>query len=289
MLAAAYVGLRGLHFIAVMLAFGVVLYGAWWAMPSLRRLIMQRFSMVLRWALLVNAVSVTLILMVQGGLMGNGWRDVVSPDIWLAVLETRFGSVWLWQILLTWVALLVALIRPTKLAPLLLILSVAQFLLMAGTGHAAMHDGIVGALQRTNHALHLLCAGAWFGGLLPFLYCLRLTRRHWRASAIHTMMRYSRYGHVAVAGVVLSGIVNALLIQGQFIADTAYGRLLLVKCALVALMVVIALANRYVLVPRLKADGAHMQTLFLRTTQAEMILGALVLAAVSLFATWEPF
>ncbi|MGU3413021.1 copper homeostasis membrane protein CopD [Enterobacteriaceae bacterium C34A] len=289
MLASVYVGLRCLHFVAIMLAFGIVLYGAWWAMPSLRRLIMQRFLPVLRGALLVNAISATLMLMLQGGLMGNGWPDVVQPDIWLAVLETRFGSVWLWQILLTWVALLVTIIRPVRIAPLLLILCVAQFLLMAGVGHAAMREGIMGAMQRTNHAFHLLCAGAWFGGLLPFLYCLRLAQGRWRSQAIHTMMRYSRYGHVAVAGVVLSGIANAWLIQGQLIADTGYGRLLLAKCALVALMVAIALANRYVLVPRMTAERQRIQALFLRTTQAEIFLGALVLAAVSLFATWEPF
>lgn len=289
MLASVYVGLRCLHFIASMIAFGIVLYGAWWATPSLRRLVTRRFLPLLRGALLVNAVSATLMLLAQGGLMGNGWQDVIKPDTWLAVLETRFGSVWLWQILLTWVALLAAIIRPARLAPLLLILCVAQFLLMAGVGHAAMRDGIVGALQRINHALHLLCAGAWFGGLLPFLYCLRLARGHWRTSAIHSMMRYSRYGHIAVAGVLLTGIANTWLVQGLPITDSAYGRMLLMKCALVALMVVIALVNRYVLVPRMVAERRRIQALFLRTTQAELILGTLVLAAVSLFATWEPF
>ncbi|QKN81464.1 copper homeostasis membrane protein CopD [Scandinavium goeteborgense] len=289
MLASVYVGLRGLHFIAVMLAFGCVLYGAWWATPQLRRLMMQRFLPFLRVALLVNAITATLMLMLQGGQMGNGWGDVLQPEVWLAVAGTRFGSVWLWQILLTWIALIVVCLKPHRLAPLLLILCIAQFLLMAGVGHAAMRDGIIGALQRMNHGVHLLCAGAWFGGLLPFLYCLRLANGPWRTSAINTMMRFSRWGHLAVIGVILSGLANAWLIQGQLVTDTAYGRLLLVKCAFVALMVVIALVNRYVLVPRMATDRQHIQRLFVRTTQAEMILGALVLAAVSLFATWEPF
>ncbi len=289
MLASGYVGLRCLHFIAVMLSLGIALYAAWWATPPLRRLVMQRFLPTLRITLLIGAITATLMLMLQGGLMGNGWRDVAQPEVWLAVAGTRFGSVWLWQIVLTWVALTVAWVRPHRLAPLVLILCVAQCVLMAGGGHAAMRDGMPGALQRMNHAIHLLCAGAWFGGLLPFLYCLRLAKGRWRTSAIHTMMRFSRYGHLAVAGVVMSGIANAWLIQGQLMSDTAYGRLLLVKCALVALMVVIALANRYVLVPRMAADRLRVQVLFLRTTQVEMILGALVLATVSLFATWEPF
>ncbi|HEY2454870.1 MAG TPA: copper homeostasis membrane protein CopD [Scandinavium sp.] len=289
MLGWVYVGVRCLHFVAVMLAFGCALYGAWWATPQLRRLMMQRFLPVLRAALLLNAISATLILMLQGGLMGNGWQDVLQPDVWLAVIGTRFGSVWLWQILLTWVALAIACLKPHRMASLVLILCIAQFLLMAGVGHAAMREGLSGVLQRINHAIHLLCAGAWFGGLLPFLYCLRLTKGQWRTSAINTMMRYSRYGHLAVAGVVLSGIANAWLIQGQLLTGSAYGSLLLVKCALVALMIVIALVNRYVLVPRMATDRQRTQTLFLRTTQAEMMLGVLVIAAVSLFATWEPF
>jgi len=54
-------------------------------------------------------------------------------------------------------------------------------------------------------------------------------------------------------------------------------------------MVVIALANRYFLVPRFRAQSGREQQIFIRMTQAEVVLGALVLATVSLFATWEPF
>lgn len=289
MLASFYIGLRWGHFVCLMLAFGCVLYSAWWAEPQVRRLISQRFSRLLSITLFLSASSATLMLMLQGGLMGNGWSDVVQPDIWLLVAGTRFGSIWLWQILLAWITVVVWWLRPSRLMPLLLILCVAQFLLMAGVGHAAMREGMSGVLQRTNHAIHLLCAAAWFGGLLPFAYCVRLAQGRWRASAIATMMRFSRYGHLAVAGVVLSGLMNAFLIQGSLFTDTAYGILLVVKMGLVALMVAIALINRYVLVPRMAADRQHVEKLFLRLTQAEMVLGALVLAAVSAFATWEPF
>ena len=124
---------------------------------------------------------------------------------------------------------------------------------------------------------------------MPFLYCLRLANGRWRKLAISTMMRYSRYGHLAVAGAIATGLVNAWLIQGGLTTMTAYGLALWVKCGLVGLMVVVALANRYLLVPRMSATDSRVQRLFLRTTQAEIILGALVLACVSVFATWEPF
>ncbi|MBA7847719.1 copper homeostasis membrane protein CopD [Klebsiella sp. RHBSTW-00484] len=289
MLSGVYVSLRFIHFISLMIAFGCVLYGAWWAPVTLRRLLMQRFYPLMRHLLLASALSALLMLMAQGGLMGNGWPDVWQPAIWQAVAGTQFGSAWVWQILLALVALVVVWLKPRRPARLLLILLCAQLLLLAGVGHAAMNEGWQGILQRTNHAVHLFCVASWFGGLLPFVYCLRLAHGRWRQAAIYTMMRFSRYGHLAVAGAIASGIVNALFIQGGLISDSPWGRMLLFKCALVAAMVAIALVNRYVLVPRISASGTRAEQLIVRTTQMEIVLGALALFAVSLFATWEPY
>lgn len=289
MLSAVYVSLRFIHFISLIVAFGCLLYGAWWAPAALRRLMMQRFYPLMRHLLLASALSALLMLMAQGGLMGNGWSDVWQPAIWQAVAGTQFGGVWVWQILLAFVALAVVWLKPRRPGRLLLVLFCAQLLLLAGVGHAAMNDGWLGIVQRTNHALHLFCVASWFGGLLPFIYCLRLAHGRWRQAAIFTMMRFSRYGHLAVAGAIASGVVNALLIQGELISASPWGRMLLLKCALVAAMVAIALVNRYVLVPRMSAGGTRAEQLIVRTTQIEIALGALALFAVSLFAPWEPF
>jgi putative copper resistance protein D len=230
------------------------------------------------------------MLATQGGLMGDGWADVFRPDVWMAVASTQFGSVWLWQIIFAVLTVCAAWIAPIKSARLLLLLAAGQFVLLAGVGHAAMHDGAEGVLQRVNHAIHLLCAAMWVGALLPLIFCLRLAKGRWRNPAIYTMMRFSRMGHYAVAGVILSGIVNMLLILGITLPwRTEYGQMLLFKSALVALMVAIALVNRYVLVPRFRPDAGREQQFFIWMTQAEVVLGALVLAVVSLFATWEPF
>lgn len=229
MLSAVYVSLRFIHFITLMVAFGCLLYGAWWAPAALRRLMMQRFYPLMRHLLLASALSALLMLMAQGGLMGNGWPDVWQPAIWQAVAGTQFGGVWVWQILLAFVALVW--LKPRRPGRLLLVLFCAQLLLLAGVGHAAMNDGWLGIVQRTNHALHLFCVASWFGGLLPFIYCLRLAHGRWRQAAICTMMRFSRYGHLAVAGAIASGAVNALLIQGGLISASPWGRMLLFKGA----------------------------------------------------------
>ncbi|KZP67620.1 hypothetical protein A3N40_14140 [Enterobacter cloacae subsp. dissolvens] len=289
MLAFIYVGLRFIHFGALMLIFGNALYSVWFAPSSLHRLMTRRFQAQQQIASLVSLLSAFLMFMIQAGLMGNGWGDVFNPDVLQSVLATQFGSVWLWQIILAVITVCAAWLAPQKGSRLLL-LAMGQFVLLAGVGHAAMNDGAVGAMQRINHALHLLCAATWVGGLLPLLFCMHLAKGRWQTAAIYTMMRFSRVGHYAVAGVVLTGAINGLFILGITVPwQTGYVQLLLFKCALVALMVVIALANRYFLVPRFSAHIGREQQIFIRMTQAEVVLGALVLATVSLFATWEPF
>ncbi|HFK4758715.1 TPA: copper homeostasis membrane protein CopD [Citrobacter farmeri] len=290
MLTLTWVALRFIHFTTLMLVFGSALYGAWLAPLSIRRLMSRRFLRLQQHAALWCFLSALLMLAIQGGLMGSGWQDVISVSIWVAVLHTQFGGVWLWQIVLALVTLVASLIVPRNLPRLLLLLTLAQFALLTGVGHATLHAGVVGALQQTNHALHLICAAAWFGGLLPVIYCMHMARGRWKQQAVYTMMRFSRYGHLAVAGVLLTGIANVLFIQGFSLPwRAAWGQLLLLKCALVLLMVAIALANRYLLVPRMRQDNRRINLYFIWMTKIEWGIGAVVLAIVSFFATLEPF
>jgi putative copper resistance protein D len=162
---------------------------------------------------------------------------------------------------------------------------------MAFIGHAAMHAGILGIAHRVNHALHLLAAGYWFGSLLPLLLCLRyLPQPQWRSDAIATLIRFSRWGHVAVVLVIATGIINSLIILGRWPVDlgSAYQRLLLVKVGLVALMVMVALANRYVIVPAMRTTPNLAQRGVVIACWLEVALGAAVLLLVSLFATYAP-
>lgn len=289
MLAAVLVGLRFVHFASLMQVLGCTLFSVWFAPGSLQRLLAQRFLFWQRGCLWLAAVSAAAMFAVQGGVMGDGWSDVVRPDIWLAVAGTQTGAVLVWQVVAAFLALVVVLMQPLQQRKILLLV-ILQFVLAAGIGHAAMREGAMGVVQRGTHAVHLLCAAMWLGGLLPVLFCMKLARGPWRASAIAAMMRFSWYGHFAVAGVILTGAINTLLIQGSARPwQSHWGQGLLLKCALVALMVVIAVMNRYVLVPRLTLQSDTARQRFIALTWAEVGLGALVLAAVSLFATWEPF
>lgn len=289
MLAAVLVGLRFVHFASLMQVLGCTLFSVWFAPGSLQRLLAQRFLFWQRGCLWLAAVSAAAMFAVQGGVMGDGWSDVVRPDIWLVAAGTQTGAVLVWQVVAACLALVVVLMQPLQQRKILLLV-ILQFVLAAGIGHAAMREGAMGVVQRGTHAVHLLCAAMWLGGLLPVLFCMKLARGPWRASAIAAMMRFSWYGHFAVAGVILTGAINTLLIQGLARPwQSLWGQGLLLKCALVALMVVIAVMNRYVLVPRLTLQSNTARQRFIALIWAEVGLGALVLSAVSLFATWEPF
>ncbi|MGK9173021.1 copper homeostasis membrane protein CopD [Yokenella regensburgei] len=289
MLSSGYVVLRFIHFSALMLSFGVAFYINRLAPAALQSVMARDFRTLQRICLVLTALSALLMYPLQAGIMGDGWQDVWQPATWFALAGTRFGGVWLWQIVIAVFTLIVAMMRPW-LQRNLMLLCAAQLVLMAGVGHAAMLDGLPGLLQRANHAVHLLCASMWFGGLLPVIYCMSLTQRRWQHESVSALMGFSRYGHLAVAGVLITGVVNTIFIQGiSWPWSTDWGRMLLIKSALALLMVAIALVNRYVLVPRLSRKPSSAQQTLIFMTWTEVVLGALVLGAVSLFATWEPF
>lgn len=173
MLAFTWIALRFIHFTSLMLVFGFAMYGAWLAPLMIRRLLTKRSLRLQQHAAVWSLISATAMLAVQGGLMGTGWTDVFSPNIWQAVLQTQFGGVWLWQIVLALVTLIVALMQPRNMPRLLFMLTTAQFILLAGVGYATLNEGVTAKIHQTNHAIHLICAAAWFGGLLPVLLTCR--------------------------------------------------------------------------------------------------------------------
>ncbi len=291
MLSALYISLRFVHFAALMVLLGSTVCSVMLAPQWCKAVLSRRLEKQWRAAIWLSLGSAVALLAAQAGLMGNGWVDTLNPQTWLAVLGTRFGAVWVWQIFPGVVTAAVFLLKPRALQGVLLVLAAAQLILLAGVGHAAMHEGMLGGIQRLNHAIHLLSAGWWAGGLLPLLMCMHMARKpRWRQGAIIAMMRFSRYGHLAVAAVIVTGIINGLLILGvSWPLESNYVQLLLLKVALVAVMVTIALINRYLLVPRFADAAAVAQQRFIRLTWLEVILSVLVLLAVSTFATWEPF
>ncbi len=290
-LAALFVLCRFVHFAAVMLMFGVSLFTALLSPQRLSPIVARDLLPMLLASTWISAFTAVLMLAVQAGLMGDGWVDTWQLRIWWAVLGTTFGEAWRWHLGFSLLALLALSFPPPKRVRALALCSMLLLVNMAFIGHAAMHEGVLGILHRGNHALHLLAAGYWFGSLLPLLVCLRyLSQPQWRGDAVTTLIRFSRWGHGAVALVVMTGIINNLFILGRWPLDidSAYQRLLLLKIVLVALMILVALTNRYAIVPAMRTTPKLAQRGLVIACWLEVTLGGVVLLLVSLFATYAP-
>ena len=299
----AFIACRFVHFLSLMVLFGQSAFIAFLTPSRLRPVLQQEGRTTLLCSAWLLVLSALVMVPIEAAQMGDGWQDAPRPDDWLAVLGAAFGSVWTWHLLLSVGATFLAIFtsRVSDAHPLhrrrdwplvLLALACALLLLSLGLiGHAAMHAGWRGALQRINHATHLLSAGAWFGTLPPLLGCLRRLHHHEQGrDARHAVRRFSTVGHVAVALVLISGVANTgFVLQGWPIHwDRPYQALLDLKIALVLLMTGIAVYNRYHWVPTLKTDADNALRALKFNTYVEIFLGCAVLLLVATFATEDP-
>ena len=176
------------------------------------------------------------------------------------------------------------------------VLSAVALTSLAGTGHARMTDGWLGAIHVLGDGIHLLAAGAWLGGLVV----LGREVVRWSGAlpdesgsdAFVRLERFSAMGMAAVALLVVSGIVNSWLMLGSMAAiwSSPYGQFLAVKVALFLGMSVLAAINRFQLTPRFAGDtNASRETLrtLRRHVIAEQLLGVAVVAVVSLIGTLQ--
>jgi copper resistance protein D len=282
---------RFAHFLAAMVAFGTSAYLWLLAPAALRRKLSLDLRRVVLVAGLVVLFSAILWVLLEAAEMAGAWSGASNPDILEGVLfETAFGRLWQARLALC-VGLAVALaFRADNRWGLRTGLAALTLASLGLTGHAAMQTGWLGALHRGNDALHLLCGGAWIGGLAPFALCLlACSRPELRGEAVSAMMRYSRYGHFFVTLIVLSGMTNVALTSGAlpWPPSSPYRALLLAKIALVACLVALALVNRYVIVPRW-GPGDKARRALRATSRAEIALGAVVIGLVSLFGLLDP-
>jgi copper transport protein len=124
--------------------------------------------------------------------------------------------------------------------------------------------------------LHIVAAAAWFGGLVQLAFVLRHDPDSGR--------RFSLLGLGAVIALSATGVARAFaeLDAVSQVWTTGYGRLLIVKTALLALLVSLGWINRYRLLPR----GALRA--FAGTVRVEILLLAGLTVAVALLTDTRP-
>ncbi|OIK02875.1 copper resistance protein [Streptomyces monashensis] len=141
--------------------------------------------------------------------------------------------------------------------------------------------------------VHLLGVSVWLGGLTLLLLGVLPRRRPEELSA--AVAGYSTLAFVSVAAVAVAGAVLAWQIVGSFGAlfHTGYGRLLLLKLAVLAAVLLIAQGSRSWVRTRLdiavllRGDRAIVRP-FVYSVAAETGLVLVILAATSLLVTSAP-
>ena len=172
-----------------------------------------------------------------------------------------------------------AALRPgRRVLALLGALAAAALLAHVWAGHA----GAASPFRPANLAvqwLHVLAVAVWLGGLAWLL--LGIAGRQPAAGAA-AVRRFSNVAGVALAVVVVTGVWRAVAETGglRALVDTNYGRLLLAKLALVAVLVGLGALNRYRYVPAV-GGSAQAARGFGRAARAELLLAAAVLAVTA--------
>jgi copper transport protein len=152
----------------------------------------------------------------------------------------------------------------------------------AASGHAAVAPPR--AVAGTAVAVHALTVLFWIGSLLPLLAAVR------RPDAGEVLRRFSNAAVPLVALLVVSGGVLVWLQTGAPAAllGTAYGAVLAVKLALVAVLLGLAARNRLVLAPAVAEGAPGAGGRIGRAIRAEILIGLLILALASAFRLTPP-
>jgi putative copper resistance protein D len=248
-------------------------------------------------AIVVLLSALSLLLSVTANMAGSAAAGLDPDTIAKVLFGTGFGRVWCWHLVFAVLAIGACLAPGASWRmPAILVLSLLLLVSLGWVGHAVMDQGPIKVIHVINQMVHLLAAGLWLGGLLPLAWLLSRARRPssapWISLARDVVPRFSRMGYVAVAALAATGAINSLLLVGHIEAliDTPYGRLLGLKILLFSVMVVLALINRFRLLPRLRRQPQPSAPIaaLARSVFFEQALGFAVLAVVSVLGTWPP-
>ncbi len=272
---------RFVHFVVVLLMFGACVFRPWLlgtgTQPALDRQLL-RISRGLACLGLLSGVAWLLLITAS---MAGSWDAALQPaTVQLVLGKTFFGQVWVWHLVLS---LLLVMVLAKPWPALRLPLTALLLATLAPVGHGAMLNGLSGQLLILNQVVHLVCVGAWLGGLLLLVLILRQPQ----GFALEPILRrFSGVGYGLVAGLLVSGLINVRVLTGQLWPTplfNGFALILLIKVMLVLGMLALALLNR------LRVERCEDRVGALKTSvMVEWLLGVSAVAAVSLLGTLLP-
>ncbi|MFV0307718.1 MAG: copper resistance CopC/CopD family protein [Desertimonas sp.] len=263
--------LLGLAYLGVLLA-----VGTWWAVSHVfgPRCAPEPLDATIRGAAAVGLAALAVGLPVRIAVIG-GTDTLRDWSAFEALLDGPVGH----ASLVSFVALALFAIgvgrrwRPSAVSVLGLV-AVVGFAL---EGHSRAESPAVVAMS--SDAVHLVAGAIWLGGLTVLTV---LWRRSAPAAHLTAMVRrFSTAAAICVAAVTATGLVLGVMILPELSAlwRTGYGRTLLIKVGLVAVVAGVGGLNRYVLLPRLRDGDRGRRSLFRLVGTETLLLVAVVIVA----------
>jgi putative copper resistance protein D len=260
-----------------------------------RLILLRRLPLLLAGAGLVLAAAGFVLLTAD---MAGVAPAAVDPAL-LQTLAMQAGMGWAWLArcaALVSILLLGLIPRLCRLRPLVPLPAATAVGTLAWSGHGNATGGPVGYVHLAGDIVHLLAASAWLGGI-ALLLALVLGRKIEQGTAARALVGFAPIGSLVVALLLLSGIANLLFLVAPAdlpgLGSSLYGRLLLVKVGLFALMLGLAAANRLRLAPALGRAGTDLERAaaarrMSRSLGFELILAIAIFALVAWFGRLEP-
>lgn len=242
--------LRGIGYLAVLLATGVVFISAMIVRRAEDR---RRAARLSAWAAVVGIVATILAVPVQAiAVTGGGLLEVLRPAVLGEVLASSFGQGTL--VRLVWLIVLAVFVaRGAALLPCAVAAAAAlgSFLL---DGHQRSVEPMW--LLMGSDIVHLGAGAVWFGGLV--LLVLLVRSRSIDDDAVGAARLVSRFSSVALVSFIAVSLAGTamswtLVRTPNALITTTYGWTLMAKVGLVGLVVLVALYNRQRLVPAIAA------------------------------------
>jgi copper transport protein len=204
--------------------------------------------------------------------------QLMQVEVWRAGWETAYGLTAL-TAECAMLAALLALAAPVRLARALALVG------LVGIGLALSLSGHAGTVEprwltRSAVFLHGVTVAFWIGALIPLVVAIGAGDRD-------ALMRFSRLIPIPLAVLIATGclLMFVQLDRVDALWTTRYGLVLSGKLAVVAVLVGLAVVNRYALVPRFAATGsAPAGRPLAHSIRIEVALALVILALV---ASWR--
>ncbi len=242
------------------------------------------------------AAAIGLYVFALSNAAARSVGEVMQPAMLTRFADTRFGSAVVAQAVAALLVAGLATAARTRAGAAVALAGAALGALAPGWwGHGATSSAP--AVAVTSHAIHVLAAVVWVGGLVA-LIGLFLPAADDGADVLagvdggRAWQRFSRLAGWALAAVGVTGVVNALLRIGvpANLVDTVWGRLVLLKALLFVGIGALGAHHRRRSLPALVAPGAGpgSRTVFRRLALVEAFLMAAAFATATTMASGIP-